>query len=183
MEVCNDCVFLDKRNKETSSYDRYWCNKKGGYHNPTERACGYFSYNFSSGSSNQGGWKPSGFSWITPLLDKLGNIFCSDCGIINTMAHYSLLFANLNPEYNEALDKALNTEEFANEDVGFFTNLATNFLLPWANALNLKNFEVAMDTFKNMIDYLLQKLGIIVKKEDYKALKRVNPNFIREGAC
>ncbi len=185
-EICNNCIFLETTDKETSSKERYWCKKNGGYHSPTERACGDFSYSRSSGSSNQGGFKPSGFSWITPLLNKFGNIFCADCGVTNNLANFSMLFADLNPEYDEALEKACQEEEFKKEDNGFFVSLATNFLLPWANAINLQKFDEAMAAFKNMIDSLLQKLGISLNLnnnlEKGKSLKLVNPNLIIEGA-
>ena len=37
-EYCGYCAWLDEKNKERySSLDRYYCDKRGGYHELTEK--------------------------------------------------------------------------------------------------------------------------------------------------
>lgn len=173
MEKCGDCRSFNWKEKSRYS-DEYWCSELRKYVGPNDWTCRYFKQDYSSSNSNNSGWTPSGFSWITLIINKLSNIFCSDCTVTTGLLNYSNMFLFNNPMYDTAIAEAEINPEAENEieDLRFYTGIASNFVLPWVDSLNKENDEEALSIFKNMIDTLMARFGIEITQDRTESQSR-----------
>ena len=166
-QVCSQCLNLDFTNKEKyCSKDRYWCKKRHEYREPGEIICPYdFIYNPNCNKAPKDGYTPSGCYITTIVCNVLG--YSDDCELLTTLRNFRDNFLKLNINYLPLLLEydivgPKISEEIINipDNYNFCLNLMKNFLLPCASYINNNNFDVAINTYQNMVLYLMKKFGI-----------------------
>lgn len=169
-EYCGYCAWLDEKNKERySSLDRYYCDKRGGYHELTEKGCYSFMKDPEKGKK-EGGYQPSGCYITTIVCEILG--YDDDCELLTILRNFRDTYLKNNIEYlpilleYDAIGPIISDNIAKRRDAyRLCLNILSNFLIPCAKDIQNGQYATAIEIYKNMVlklkeDFTIEGISI-----------------------
>ncbi len=165
--ICGECAKLDLSNKEKySSVDRYWCTAGHGYRELTERACNYdFYYDPEKGKKPNEGYTPSGCPITAIICHLLG--YSDDCELLNTLREFRENFLKTHKEYLNLLveydvygPEISQKIQLEDKDHRLSLSVLYNYLFPLIENIRNKNYNLAIQKYKLMVNFLLSWFNI-----------------------